>query len=286
MTYIDMAQRPDHLILADGHVHIYGCFDLDCLLTSAFENFAAEARRRSLSSDFTGVLLLTETVRENCFQRLAEQARSGQKAGTEGWSFHLTRESASLVAQRGAGKSVILIAGRQIVTSENLEVLALATPTMFDDGTPLRRAIELIRAQGGIPVVPWGFGKWWGKRGKHLADLISDGAGQGIFLGDSGGRPAFLPRPYQFQLGEEIMMRILPGTDPLPFAQEAVRPGRFGFAIHRALDHQRPAHSLKQIILDPSICLSPYGSLESPYRFFRNQLGLRLSKWRGAPTQS
>jgi len=59
------------MILVDAHVHIYDCFDIQTFLDSAFANFKAEAARCGQEDSFTAVLLLTETAKDNWFQRLA-----------------------------------------------------------------------------------------------------------------------------------------------------------------------------------------------------------------------
>lgn len=53
------------------------------------------------------------------------------------------------------------MAGRQIVTAEKLEVLALGTDLDIDDGRPIREVLSLVTENGGLPVIPWGAGKWW-----------------------------------------------------------------------------------------------------------------------------
>ena len=59
------------------------------------------------------------------------------------------------------------------MTAEGLEVLALATNTVFKDGDSIRDVIENVRASGAIPVLPWGLAMT-GKRGRIISDLISD----------------------------------------------------------------------------------------------------------------
>ena len=78
---------------------------------------------------------------------------------------------------------------------------------------------------------------------------------------------------------EEKGLRILPGTDPLPLASECCRPGSFGFTIQGSLSLEEPGEHIKQMLLNPKICLEPYGSLETPFRFIRNQLAIRYGNW-------
>ena len=55
-----------------------------------------------------------------------------------------------------------------------------------------------------------------------------------MFLGDNGGRSSMLPYPTQFNLAEANEMKILPGSDPLPFPQEA--------KLQESQQHRRSKH--------------------------------------------
>jgi hypothetical protein len=135
-----------------------------------------------------------------------------------------------------------------------------------------------VKECGAVPVIPWGFGKWMGTRGKIVRDLLELARKTDIFLGDNGGRPAFLPRPVHFNSAESLGIRILPGSDPLPFSSEYWRPGSFGFLVEGAMNHEHPGKDLGYILLDPNTLPKPYGKLENPYRFFRNQIAMQIRK--------
>lgn len=274
------AKRPG-LTVIDSHVHIYECFDLAALLNSAYENFSLEAARHSSAGAFTGMLMLTETAGHDWFSRLSGYAETHQPVtGTEGgtWHFSSTQEDCSLLARSSSGRELIVMAGRQVVTSENLEVLALATRARFLDGAPLAHLLMSINEQDAIPVVPWGAGKWFGERGGTLRSLLESTDRVSFFLGDNGGRPVFWPRPAMFRLGERHGTRVLPGTDPLPLPQEASRCGSFGIVIRRSVSPQQPRAELKRLLEDRTVELIRYGKLEKTVRFLRNQLQLRLLK--------
>ena len=222
------------MIFVDAHVHIYDCFHLPIFFESAFANFQSEAARMGQVDDFTAILLLTETSKDNWFERLASYASNKTTAETKtipDWTFHHTDGNCSLCARGSEDQSLFLIAGRQIVTAEKLEVLALATDKKFKDGAPIGQVIQSIRDMGAIPVIPYGFGKWIGRRGKILRDLLKKTEITKLFLGDNGERPKFLPRSSHFKQAEKRGIRVLPGTDPLPFPSECRRAGSFGFSF-------------------------------------------------------
>ena len=269
------------MILIDAHVHIYDNFDLRTFLDSAFVNFRTEAARLGHGGTFTAILLLTETAKDNWFQRLDEYTCQGLGVGgrsTCQWRFYKTSEACSLCARGADSQILFVIAGRQIVTAEDLEVLALATEKKFEDGAPLEEIIRTVSGSGAIPVVPWGPGKWMGKRGVLLTQLLNGPEIPGLFLGDNGNRPYFWPNPSHFKLAEKKGIRVLPGTDPLPFALESCRPGSFGFLVNDSVTSEYPARDLKSILANRTTCLQPYGYLEHPWRFFRNQIAMQMMK--------
>lgn len=269
------------MILVDAHVHIYDCFDLQTFFDSALENFQKETVRNGHAADFTALLMLTDWSGKNWFQHLAGYVgnESGIQSKSIGnWTFRHTNESCSLYARRHQGQGLFIIAGRKIITEENLEVLALATDSDFEDGASLEETIQTIKENGAIPVIPWAVGKWMGQRGKILGNLLEVTREPKFFLCDNGNRPIFWPRPYHFKLAETRGIRFLSGSDPLHFASEVRRAGSFGFIVQRSINDEEPANDLKRILLDRTTKFQLYGQLERPYRFLRNQLAMQVLK--------
>ena len=271
------------MIFVDAHVHIYDCFDLELFFDSAFANFKSEASRLGQQDAFTGILLLTETSKDKWFERLTDYADNKDGNGNKAigdWAFRHTDENCSLYARGGKNQGLFLIAGRQIVTAEKLEVLALATDKSLKDGAPIEQAIQSIQDMGAIPVIPYGFGKWIGRRGKILRDLLKKTERTKLFLGDNGGRAKFLPRSSYFKQAEKKGIRVLPGSDPLPFPFECQRAGSFGFSAEGAVSTTHPARDIISILLDSTITFQSYGQPEPFLRFFRNQLLMQIIKRR------
>jgi hypothetical protein len=273
---MDTITENTRTVLIDSHVHIYSCFDLQVFLSSALRNFQGHTE----DSQCAFCLLLTEARTDHYFHLLTQITQGERSANLMpvGWQIKTTEESCSLYASTNNHEGVFIIAGSQIITAENLEVLALLTTQRFVDGKPLETAIQEIVAGGGIPVVPWGFGKWMGFRGKVVAKFLEQTRLPLIFLGDNSGRPIFWSEPHFFKQARQRGLQILPGTDPLPFALEARRPGSFGFSIQGILDPKKPAHSIRQLLLKPTVQIQTYGSLERPSRFILNQLAMQILK--------
>jgi hypothetical protein len=270
----------NQLIIADAHVHFYGCFDMEHLFDSAFNNFRKEVDNPLQGTPFSAFLFLTETKGEKCFHRFSRQAKggTGQAQGRGKWALRPTQEDCSLCAHLNDNEGLYLIAGRQIRTKENLEALALGTIQDFEEGVPVRELIGQIDLLGAIPVIPWGVGKWLGRRGKFIRDLLGEKDLPPFFLGDNRNRPIFWPRPNLFNQAEKKGLSILPGTDPLPFPSEIWKIGRFGFKIHGPIDPEYPFRDIQKLLLDPMARPQPYGTLEIPWRFFWNQLRVTLRK--------
>lgn len=258
-------------ILIDAHVHIYDCFDLNTFLDAAWQNFYRWAGRRD---QFVGVLLLTESATYNQFQTLLAQA---DLPSSSGWTFASTSETYSLRAMGPQGQTLYLVAGRQIITAEKLEVLALISDRTFPDGLPAAETISAIQADGGIAVLPWGVAKWVGKRGQLVARLLQQQELAPVFLGDNSGRPQFWLRPRYFSQVEQQGLPLLLGTDPLPLDSETSRPGQFGLMLMGEFNNNEPGSYIKANLLNPKVSWQPYGSLEAPLRFVRNQLALRFT---------
>jgi hypothetical protein len=192
---------------------------------SAIKNFKNQIRKNSLDADFPPIIILTDWLKENWFQYFIDSIDKNKMAyrnTIDNWSFHRTKENISIVARRSDGESIIIVAGKKIITEENLEVLALVTNTAFDVGIPLVEILDQIKINDAIPVIPWAVGKWIGKRGRVIKDLLDNTTEPDFFLCDNGNRPIFWPRPTLFDYAENKGFRVLAGSDALHFASESI----------------------------------------------------------------
>jgi hypothetical protein len=272
-----MMSHPES-VLVDGHVHIHGCFDIQALFESAQHNFRNTAKQLDLGSQFSAVLLLTESQSANYFSSLLQKAMDKTLLG--GWRFQPTLEPESLIAISPAGFELTLIAGRQIVTAERLEVLATCTDALFNDGGMIFEVIDSVSAANGIPIVPWGFGKWTGRRKKVINRLMDNFANRPFHLGDNSGRISVWREPSQFERARSQGQQIFRGTDPMPFPGQEARVGSFGFCINGAFSKSRPANSMRNLLGSGNFEPTSYGALESPIVFSKHQLMAQTHKWR------
>ncbi|MFH2122659.1 MAG: hypothetical protein ABIJ50_04160 [Pseudomonadota bacterium] len=268
------------MIFADAHVHVYDCFNIDLLLDSALNNFQEVTKQHALTQQpFSYVLLLTEGKTESWFQTLSLALETNRQCKiTEKWSAIDRGGEDSLIVFRNDApeREIHIVAGRQVVTMENIEVLALFVQQGLTNGLSLHETIDRVKELGGIPVLPWGVGKWFGKRGQIIKDFLVNHGNSNLFLGDNGGRPCFWPTPNLFRLAEDAGIVVLPGSDPLPLPSEALRVGSFGFYLYEN-SHQfdSPTKYLKSALLSTKVTISPFGCLQENRLFFLNQLRLR-----------
>jgi hypothetical protein len=261
-------------IRADTHVHFHACFQEGPFLDAAAE---ALIGRKSPGSDVHAALCLTESHGTNWFGRLLGLDEEAVLSDS-GWRISRTAESNSVIARDNRGHALAILAGRQIVCEEGLEVLALGYPLDMDDGQPIRSVMRQVVDAGAISVVPWGFGKWIGARGSVVRDLINNPPCQFV-MGDNGGRLAGFAEPGLFREARDRQIDILPGTDPFPFSWDSQRVGSFGIEWPGALDVARPFADFKALVLDKKNPGKVFGDLESIPFFIRNQLAIQLRRF-------
>ena len=277
----------DLTALVDAHAHYHDCFDLIIFLDGALANFQRAAQPLGLTKSCVGCLLIADMAHQNSFQRFVESANR-RRLGH--WDLRNTDEQWSLLGYRDDHLKLILVTGRQIVCAEGIELLALGSDQEIPDGLPLPESLRAICQSKAIPVFPWGFGKWWFRRGAIVAELLrGDHTAQrpAIFLGDNSGRPRHFREPRLFDMAKAHAVRVLSGSDPLPLLAHNGNAGRYGFAVHGKISLDQPGRHIKELIetnLDQPIT---FGQLETFANFCRDQLLTQLRKlarWRPKPT--
>jgi hypothetical protein len=273
-----MSAPPAQLLL-DAHVHFHEGFSRRAFFDAAASNLHAGAAELGIDLPVAMGLMFTESAGADAFGRFAASAAGNTHGGLDGWRFHDTGEGNSLWATRGGDSpEILLIAGRQLVTVERLEVLALGCREPLDDGMPLREARDAVIAAGGVPVVPWGFGKWWFGRGRVVAELIAQESPGRWYLGDNAGRPRWSARPKLFARGARHQVFVLPGSDPLPLAGQQTKAGRCGFVVPRRPDEQRPAATVLEWLRTCSAQPVTFGRHAGLLGFARDQVAMQLRK--------
>jgi hypothetical protein len=261
--------------LVDGHVHFHACFDETTFFDAAYDNFAAAAQQLAPGSSFVGCLMFTESRSDHFYRHFRD--RDGEEVPA-GWFPVAMEDKSSMMARTADGRQLILVAGRQVVTAEGLEVLALGIDAEYPDGRSLGDTLTAVRESGALPVIPWGFGKWWFARGALLRGLIESEIRGEFFLGDNGGRLRYFRPPVHFRVARTREIPILPGSDPLPFQRENRRAGSYGFALPAEVGENQPTDIIKRLIRDHDRALVHYGQREGLTGFCRNQIAMQITK--------
>jgi hypothetical protein len=266
-------------ILADGHVHIHDRFSEYSCLDWAVNNFNTTATLLELTGHIDHVLFLAESSSANWFIKQHNFADQGLFNERTSYRCTVTEENMSLCFENSSADRLFVIAGRQIISSERLEVLALGLVGTYPDGQPLRRIVSDIRESGCIAVLPWGAGKWLGVRRHCITSLLMDTQDAGLFLGDSGNRPSFWPLPAFFNPPEQCAPGNLPGSDPLPLTHQEKRIGSYGFLLQGPLDPYIPFQDLRKKLTEKTTSIRTFGEPEGLLPFLFNQTAMQLNRF-------
>ena len=203
----------------DAHAHIYPFHDVPRLLLAALDRMP-----RVAPTDLR-VLALAERADCSFFQALAQD------------EIRLPGDRWRIVAWDPAGgvkirhlpdhRDLWILAGRQIVPAERIEVCALFSDEPVADGQPARDIIRAILANGGLPALDWAPGKWLFGRGQLVRALVREFAPDQLVLVDTSLRPCGWPAPALYRAARRQGRAVLAGSDPLPFAGEEDLAGSY-----------------------------------------------------------
>jgi len=253
----------------DGHVHFHSLDLVAATLSAAARNF------RGITSGgegaIRGMLLLTQAFGERVFEQLTAGRLPGE------WRLEPAADEAeTLISRNGAGEIIVIVCGRQVRAQGGLEVLALGTRQEFPDGLSLPDTVRAVRDTGSMAVLPWGFGKWLGSRGRRVSETLESFGVRQLAVGDNGSRMAGWAVPQLLSDAERGGFRVIPGTDPFPFAHDYERVGRFGFFAAAAIDERAPWRSLHAWLDTLNTSPPRFGAPTGPLRFAFNQVGIQF----------
>ena len=229
------------LVIADTHVHLYPCYNLSRALTIAATNL----NKLAGTEHCIRTVFLTERAGCSAFKQI--------KNGTLQLDLPNTvivnsggEESLSIV-QNGS-VLLILIAGRQVVSAENIELFALGRDLEIEDRLPAEEVLQRIIGSGAIPAFAYSPGKWIGARGWITDRILKSNRSAGLAIGDSSLRPSVWLSPPLFSAARELNLPIIAGSDPLPFAGEENLIGTYGILYNGHFDLNAPFESWKRIL--------------------------------------
>lgn len=205
------------MVLIDGHVHFHACHPLDDALDAAARNAARACGSPEI------VLWLVEARGEGSLERVRSHERGRWR--------RFRRDEVTWEMRREPDSRILIVAGRQLTTAEDLEVLLVGTGAAPAEGRSLPATVEPWLGGDALVMLPWGFGKWTGSRGRVVERAYDDYAAAGLRLADTGLRTAWMPRPGLFARSERDRRPVLTGSDPLPFPERIDAIGGTGMVL-------------------------------------------------------
>lgn len=251
----------------DGHVHFHSFFSLPAFLGAAKRNFerGVKDRRRS-----TGVLMLAGMDAEPSFSRIERQLDSV----VSNWDYSRPDKGSFLFQDDEA--NIVLISGQQLITAEQLELLVFCTDEPFPNHVPIRLALEQATQRAAVAVIPWGFGKWWFRRGRILSEILDARVPQRFLIGDSGCRPAFLSSAHMSR-AKKLGIQNLAGSDPLPLRSHEARVGSFGTVVPGQVDLSAPTNWVRERLFNLEESKT-FGKTRMPMNFVADQVRIRIAQ--------
>lgn len=266
----------NRLFLVDTHVHYYPFCDFAEFFDSAWYNMRTAAADLDSQVNFTGILCLMETQVSDRFRELREAG--AKKCALGRWRIHSIHEGTALVAESFDNDRLYIVPGRQIITEENLEVLIIGGSEDILHKHPLMYYFEKY-SKDRLIVIPWGVGKWLGKRGRVLNQAIYQASQLEFALADNSGRPSCWRKVPQFDGARRLGKHIFAGSDPLPLAGQQKKVGTYGVAF---LSNQTPENlvfCLRKTMLELTRDqIRIYGGVDGLFDFAISQFLLRLRR--------
>lgn len=266
-------------MLIDAHVHFHALFAAAPFLDAAAANLRRGAAALGLPAGTPLCLAFGDAPDQAGLDGLLAAVSGGAAAP---WRFAATADLHAAGVRREDGERLHLLRGQQLVTREGIEVLALAGGAPVAPGRSLEATCAEARRLGAVIVIPWGFGKWTGRRGARLRELVAAAAPGELLLADSAARPASWPRPALLRAAERRGLGVVTGSDPLPLRRHARRAGRCACFVAGTFDPARPAASAARSLARLAGRAPEVGRRTSLAGFLADQAALRLRDRRRA----
>ncbi len=195
--------------ILDTHLHLYPEYDIE----KAFQFFL----NRTHCDDAQILKIACLAERHDChyFDALA----NGKKI-LNNYEIEIVSDKELKVSSKDGNDYFHLLAGRQVISAENIEVLALCCDQDIADGLNAEDIIAQCKQKDAAPVVAWSPGKWFTKRGKLVQSLLDNYSPSDFLLGDTSLRPIGWGIPWLMRRAKTKGFRVVAGSDPLPFNGE------------------------------------------------------------------
>jgi hypothetical protein len=200
----------------DTHLHLYHGYDLGVFLRTL-------ARRVKDVPDVAPDAIMGGVIADTDRCRGWEMVRDGAFPGVR--EFSVTQVDGEALLVDVDGVMLHLFRGCQVVTHERVEVLGVVPRAEVAAGQALKATLDEIVSLGGIPVLPWSPGKWWGRRGKLVRDAYRNYPE--VWAGDIPMRWWGRTLDLGWGPGARRCQRVVRGSDPLPIHGDEARAGSY-----------------------------------------------------------
>ena len=254
-------------VYIETHAHFYPVFDLEIFLKS----FIANTKLKNSDSS-VGIIFLTESSNFNYFDVFSERYRVND--------FVIKRVSDYVLEFESDSKLIYFIKSKQVVTKEKIELLIVGF-NYIGDGEESVKIIDSSIEKDALIILPWGFGKWNFRKKKHIKELINKYSEYDLFfLGDNVSRTVNFLSNDIFEFAKKKGIRVLNGSDPLPFKGEDKYVGKFYVElIINEFNKNYPYESLKNILRKKDSIVKNLGRRDNLYTFIKRQLKINLKKY-------
>ena len=247
----------------DAHAHIYPFYDVPRLLLAALDHMP-----RVAPTDLR-VLCLAERADCSFFQSLAQDEirLPGDRWRIAAWD----PAGGVKIRHLPDHRDLWILAGRQIVSAERIEVCSLFSDEPLVDGLPARDLIRAIFAAGGLPALDWSPGKWLFGRGRLVRALSTEFPPAQLVLVDTSLRAMGWPAPRLYAAARRQGRAVLAGSDPLPFEGEEDAAGSYHctFSIPALADETRIVDPLKAALAQENTSIRFGGHRGGPMSILR-----------------
>jgi hypothetical protein len=251
---------------------MHRCYDVADAFDAAARNLGRVRSDLRLDETARAFLWLVEHDEEGSSERIREALDTGDRWRMVGsWG-------PDLLLREPGGSELTLVRGRQIRTAEDLEVLVVGRTSRIPSGMSLDESVDAGLGDDTLVMIPWGFGKWTGKRGRLVMRAYERYRDDGLLLADTGARAGYRGSLEPFHAAERDGSPILAGSDPFPFPDQVGSIGRTGFVVDDLADDAWPGllRAIRSLEGQPRRFGSPRGILDFLSLQGRMQLRKRL----------
>lgn len=221
---------------------------------------------RELPANDNKLVVLVELKQSQWFGQLAQMLAKGS------YGEHTKIDEVSLRLGPTDTANTLFVKAEQVNSSERIEVIVVGSEKPIPEGKPLAYYVEEYGSDF-LVILPWGVGKWLGKRGALVASLVSKGGK--FVLGDNGGRPAWWSVPL-FASAASKGIPVVRGSDPLPVSSYAKRVLGYGDIVDVVFDST--TDWVDYVKADAMPAGKSFGRLSLGFNVLVDQIGLRKAK--------